>query len=59
VLEALHLAVLRLSGTHLNQRLKAAAALFEEFDTYCAPLGEGRPDRRRPPRPHRGGVVPA
>ncbi len=35
VLEALHLAVLRLSDQSPNERLEAAAALFEEFDTYC------------------------
>ncbi len=35
VLEALHLAVLRLSDQRLNRRLEAASALFEEFDTYC------------------------
>jgi DNA-binding MurR/RpiR family transcriptional regulator len=35
VLEALHLAVLRLSDPGLNRRLEAASALFEEFDTYC------------------------
>ena len=35
VLEALHLAVLRLSDQRTNERLEAAARLFEEFDTYC------------------------
>ncbi|MCU0560601.1 MAG: MurR/RpiR family transcriptional regulator [Desulfobacterales bacterium] len=39
VLEALHLAVLRLSDQNLDRRLKAAAAIFEEFDTYCMPTG--------------------
>lgn len=35
VLEALHLAVLRLSDQSPNERLEAAAELFAEFDTYC------------------------
>ncbi|RPH49262.1 MAG: MurR/RpiR family transcriptional regulator [Desulfobacteraceae bacterium] len=35
VLEALHLAVLRLSDQNPNERLEAAAKLFKEFDTYC------------------------
>jgi DNA-binding MurR/RpiR family transcriptional regulator len=35
VLEALHLAVLRLSDQQPNERLDAATKLFEEFDTYC------------------------
>jgi DNA-binding MurR/RpiR family transcriptional regulator len=35
VLEALHLAVLRLSDACPNERLTAASALLEEFDTYC------------------------
>ena len=44
VLEALHLAVLRLSDRNLDQRLKAASAIFELFDTYC--VQPGKPSRR-------------
>jgi DNA-binding MurR/RpiR family transcriptional regulator len=44
VLEALHLAVLRLSDQNLDKRLKAASAIFEQFDTYC--VQPGKPSRR-------------
>jgi DNA-binding MurR/RpiR family transcriptional regulator len=45
ILETLHMAVLRLCGEELNDRIEVSEALFKEFDVYC-PKGKGRIPRK-------------